>query len=114
MTPGRDAILPQQLRMSSNGTSKQELEGGGDAGLGQARGAELGHLEFLQTLCHDEIIRQELTAMGRAHSAPKPRWRSSASTPAPSCPPRRSATSPRCGWLHAGESVILYGPVGVG
>ena len=30
-----------------------------------------------------------------------------------SCPPRRSATSPRCaGW--PGESVILYGPVGVG
>ena len=31
-----------------------------------------------------------------------------------SCPPRRSATSPRCAGSHAGESVILYGPVGVG
>src|SRR3981189_2178326 len=36
-----------------------------DARLAQARGGELGHLEFLQTLCHDEIGRRELTAMGR-------------------------------------------------
>ena len=36
-----------------------------DARLGQARGGELGHLEFLQTLCEDEIARREAAALAR-------------------------------------------------
>lgn len=36
-----------------------------DARLAQARAGELGHLEFLQVLCHDEITRRETTAMTR-------------------------------------------------
>jgi DNA replication protein DnaC len=36
-----------------------------DARLAQARAGELGHLEFLQVLCHDEINRREATAAGR-------------------------------------------------
>ena len=36
-----------------------------DARLAQARAGELGHLEFLQVLCHDEISRRDATAIGR-------------------------------------------------
>ena len=36
-----------------------------DARLAQARAGELGHLEFLQVLCHDEISRRETTAIAR-------------------------------------------------
>src|SRR5829696_7503891 len=36
-----------------------------DARLAQARAGDLGHLEFLQVLCHDEIARREATATAR-------------------------------------------------
>src|SRR5689334_3678252 len=36
-----------------------------DARLAQARAGELGHLEFLQVLCLDEISRRETTAIAR-------------------------------------------------
>ena len=36
-----------------------------DARLAQARAGELGHLEFLQVLCLDEISRRETTAAAR-------------------------------------------------
>src|SRR5207302_6762311 len=34
-----------------------------DARLQQARAGELGHLEFLQTLCEDEIARREAASL---------------------------------------------------
>ena len=52
-----------------------------DARLAQTRDGKLGHLEFLQVLCEDEIARRDTAALARRV--------------------RR-------------ESVILYGPVGVG
>jgi len=36
-----------------------------DARLAQARAGQLGHLEFLQVLCLDEISRRETTAIAR-------------------------------------------------
>src|SRR5258708_4748338 len=36
-----------------------------NARLTQATAGELGHLDFLQVLCHDEITRRESTAMDR-------------------------------------------------
>ena len=36
-----------------------------DARLGQARAGELGHLEFLQVLCEDEINRRDAAALMR-------------------------------------------------
>ena len=36
-----------------------------DARLHQARAGELGHLEFLQVLCEDEITRRDTTALAR-------------------------------------------------
>src|SRR5437762_1403419 len=43
-----------------------------DARLGQARAGELGHLEFLQVLCHDEITRRD--AMGMQRRLHRPRF----------------------------------------
>ena len=56
-----------------------------DARLAQARAGELGHLEFLQVLCLDEISRRETTA-GSATTTT--RWSCSRSSTA------RSARSP--------------------
>jgi DNA replication protein DnaC len=36
-----------------------------DARLGQAQAGQLGHLEFLQVLCEDEIARRDATAITR-------------------------------------------------
>ena len=36
-----------------------------DARLTQARAGELGHLDFLQVLCQDEISRRETTSLHR-------------------------------------------------
>ena len=36
-----------------------------DARLAQARAGDLGHLDFLQVLCQDEISRRESTSLTR-------------------------------------------------
>ena len=36
-----------------------------EARLAQARAGELGHLEFLQVMCEDEITRRQSTAITR-------------------------------------------------
>lgn len=89
-----------------------------DARLAQARAGELGHLEFLQVLCHDEIARREATAAGRRlrrarfeQTATLEEFDFAASPKLPAAAIRDLAA---LRWLHAGESVILYGPVGVG
>ena len=71
-----------------------------DARLVQARAGDLGHLDFLQVLCQDEISRRETTSLQRRIRAAR------FETPATlegfdfaasrNCPPPRSATSPRC------------------
>ena len=90
-----------------------------DARLAQAHAGELGHLDFLQVLCHDEITRRETMAMARRlrrarFDQTQPPWKSSTSPPARNCPPRRSATSPRCAGCKPASRSSCYGPVGVG
>ena len=89
-----------------------------DARLAQARAGDLGHIEFLQALCHDEISRRDSPASPAGSAAPasskQPPSKTSTSPTTRSSPPPRSATSPPCACLTAGESVILHGPVGVG
>jgi DNA replication protein DnaC len=89
-----------------------------DARLAQARAGELGHLEFLQVLCHDEISRRDATAIGRRlrrarfdQPATLEEFDFAASPKLPAAAIRDLAA---LRWLHAGESVIIYGPVGVG
>ena len=70
-----------------------------DARLGQARAGELGHLEFLQVLCEDEISRRDrpsAAGCARPASRNRPPWRTSTSPPPRNCPAPRSATWPPC------------------
>ena len=89
-----------------------------DARLAQARAGELGHLEFLQVLCHDEITRRETMAMARrlrqARFEQQVTLEGFDFTTNPKLPAAQIRDLAALRWLTAGESVILYGPVGVG
>jgi DNA replication protein DnaC len=89
-----------------------------DARLAQARAGELGHLEFLQVLCHDEISRRDATALHRRLRRARFDQPSTMEEFDFAVSPKLPAAAIRdlaaLRWLHAGESVILYGPVGVG
>ena len=85
-----------------------------DARLAQARAGELGHLEFLQVLCHDEISRRETTAIARRTR--RARFEQTLTlegfdfAAAPKLPAAQIRDLAALRWLQAGESVILYGP----
>ena len=89
-----------------------------DARLAQARAGELGHIEFLQVLCEDEISRRETMSMTRRLR--KARFEEQATlegfdfAASPKLPAAQIRDLAALRWLHAAESVILYGPVGTG
>ena len=89
-----------------------------DARLAQAHAGELGHLDFLQVLCQDEISRRETMALARRLR--RARFETEATlegfdfAAAPKLPAAQIRDLAALRWLAAGESVILYGPVGVG
>ena len=89
-----------------------------DARLAQARAGELGHLDFLQVLCHDEISRRDSQAahrrLRRAHFDQATTLEEFNFHASPKLPAAQIRDLAALRWLHAGESVILYGPVGVG
>lgn len=89
-----------------------------DARLGQARAGELGHLEFLQTLCEDEITRRDAAALERRLRAARFEQTTTIEDFDFSFNPKIPAAHIRdlatVRFLDAGESVILHGPVGVG
>ena len=89
-----------------------------DARLAQARNGELGHLDFLQVLCHDEIARRDTTSMQRRVRRARFEQLSTLEefdfAASPKLPAAQIRDLAALRWLHAGESVILYGPVGVG
>ena len=89
-----------------------------EARLAQARAGELGHIDFLQVLCEDEISRRQATSITRRlHKA---RFEEQATlegfdfAASPKLPAAQIRDLAALRWLHAAESVILYGPVGVG
>jgi len=89
-----------------------------DARLAQARAGDLGHLDFLQVLCQDEISRRETMSLARRIRAARFEAEATlegfdfAASPKLPAAQIRGLAAPR--WLQSGESVILYGPVGVG
>ena len=89
-----------------------------DARLAQAGAGTLGHLEFLQVLCEDEITRRETVSL--AKRIRRARFEEQATLEgfdfqaSPKLPAAQIRDLAALRWLHAGESVILYGPVGVG
>src|SRR6266702_2366029 len=89
-----------------------------DARLIQAQAGELGHLDFLQVLCHDEITRRETMSMNRrlrrAHFDEQTTLEGFDFAASPKLPAAAIRDLSALRWLHAGESIVLYGPVGVG
>jgi DNA replication protein DnaC len=89
-----------------------------DARLAQARAGELGHLDFLQVLCQDEISRRETMSLARRIRGA--RFETEATlegfdfAASPKLPAAHIRDLAALRWLQSGESVILYGPVGVG
>jgi DNA replication protein DnaC len=89
-----------------------------DARLAQARAGELGHLDFLQVLCEDEISRRSTVSLvkriRRARFEEQATLEGFDFAASPKLPAAAIRDLAALRWLHAGESVILYGPVGVG
>ena len=89
-----------------------------DARLAQAHAGELGHLDFLQVLCQDEISRRD--TMSLARRIRRARFETPATLEgfdfgaAPKLPAAQIRDLAALRWLASGESVIFYGPVGVG
>ncbi|MGH2687899.1 MAG: ATP-binding protein, partial [Actinomycetota bacterium] len=89
-----------------------------EARLGQARAGQLGHLEFLQVLCEDEIARREAASLvKRVRQA---RFEETVAIEDfdfgynPKIPAALIRDLAALRFVEAGESVILCGPVGVG
>lgn len=89
-----------------------------EARLGQARAGELGHLEFLQVLCEDEVARREAASLiKRVRQA---RFEEAVTLEDfdfsfnPKVPAAVIRDLAALRFVEEGESVILYGPVGVG
>src|SRR5512144_677185 len=86
--------------------------------LSQAGAGELGHLEFLQALCEDEIARRQAAALVRRVRAA--RFEATVTLEEfdfgfnPKIPTGLIRDLASLRFLEAGESVILHGPVGVG
>ncbi|MGH9090975.1 MAG: IS21-like element helper ATPase IstB [Acidimicrobiales bacterium] len=89
-----------------------------EARLAQAHAGDLGHVEFLQSLCEDEISRRD--AAGIERRVRQARFEQACAiedydftfnTKVPAAQIRDLAT---LRFVEAGESVILHGPVGVG
>lgn len=89
-----------------------------DARLAQARAGQLGHLEFLQVLCEDEIARREAAAVSRrlraAHFEEPLTLEGFDFTANPKLPAAAIRDLAALRFLDAGESLIFHGPVGVG
>lgn len=89
-----------------------------EARLTQARGGELGHLEFLEVLLEDEISRREAKAL--AERIRRARFESQVTLAEfdfsynPGVPAALIRDLGTLRFLERGESVLLYGPVGVG
>lgn len=106
--------LEQALRTLKLSGMLQTLE----ARLAQARAGDLGHIEFLQVLCHDEIARRESEALTRrirrAQFEKQLTLEEFDFAASPKLPAAQIRDLAALRWLAAGESVIFSGPVGVG
>jgi DNA replication protein DnaC len=109
-----DAALEQALRTLKLSGMLQTLE----SRLAQARAGDLGHIEFLQVLCHDEIARRESQAITRrirrAQFEQQLTLEEFDFAASPKLPAAQIRDLAALRWLATGESVILSGPVGVG
>jgi DNA replication protein DnaC len=89
-----------------------------DARLAEARAGTLGHAEFLQVLCEDELARRDAAKVSRRIRAA--RFPAGATLEEfdfgynPKLPAAAIRDLARLEFIAAGEGIIAYGPVGVG
>lgn len=109
---------PHQLETALRSLSLSGMLDTLESRLAQAHAGELGHLEFLQVLCQDEITRREAAALERRLRAARfeqqctiEEFDFSYNPKIPAAVIRDLAT---LRFVEAGESVVLHGPVGVG
>ncbi|WP_043736045.1 MULTISPECIES: IS21-like element helper ATPase IstB [Nocardia] len=109
-----DVALEQALRTLKLSGMLQTLE----SRLAQARAGDLGHIEFLQVLCHDEIARRESQSIARrirrAQFEQQVTLEQFDFAASPKLPAAQIRDLGALRWLGVGESVVLFGPVGVG
>ena len=85
-----------------------------EARLAQAHAGDLGHLEFLQALCEDEIARREAAALQRRLRAA--RFETATTIEEfdfdynPKIPAARIRDLATLRFIDVGESIILHGP----
>jgi DNA replication protein DnaC len=109
---------PHQLHDSLRALNLSGMLDTLDARLAQAHAGQLGHLEFLQVLCEDEIARRDAAALDRRLRAA--RFEHTATLEDfdfaynPKIPAARIRDLATLGFVAAGESIVLHGPVGVG
>jgi DNA replication protein DnaC len=86
--------------------------------LAQCHAGELGHLEFLQVLCEDEIARREAAAIERRLRTARFEFAATLEefdfSYNPNIPKDHIRDLATLRFVDAGESVILHGPVGRG
>jgi DNA replication protein DnaC len=89
-----------------------------EARLAQAHAGELGHVEFLQVLCEDELSRRDAAGIVRrvraAHFEQTCAIEDYDFNFNPKVPTALIRDLATLRFIEAGESVILHGPVGVG
>jgi len=89
-----------------------------EARIAQAHAGELGHVEFLQVLCEDEVARRDAAGIERRVRAA--RFEQTCSIEEfdfaynPKIPAAQIRDLATLRFVERGESVILHGPVGVG
>ena len=89
-----------------------------EARVAQANAGDLGHVEFLQALCEDELARRDAAGIDRRlrqarfeQACAIEDFDFSFNAKVPAAQIRDLAT---LRFIEAGESVIIHGPVGVG
>ncbi len=89
-----------------------------EARLAQADAGELGHVEFLQSLCEDEVARRDAAGIARRVKAARFEQVCAIEdydfTYNQKIPTARIRDLATLRFIEAGESVVLHGPVGVG
>ncbi len=89
-----------------------------DARLAEAQAGTLGHVDFLQVLCEDELARREAAAVGRrlraAHLPAGATLEGFDYSFNPKLPAAQIRDLARLEFVIAGEGLCIYGPVGVG
>ena len=114
MTAGSPAGLAPVLKALGLSGMLDTIE----ARLAEARAGTLGHAEFLQVLCEDELARRDAAKIGRRIRAA--RFPEQATLENfdfgynPELPAAQIRDLARLEFIAAGQGVIAYGPVGVG